>query len=155
ALANLATAYEQTGIPERALDYRRQALAAWPRDIWPGWSSVQLRWYYKVEKYQLNLLGMRSRPAARPSRSGETLDELFPRVSFARADGEYDVGRIAPEQWAEIPADALLIVDQLLLWMPNDNRLYWLQGELLNARGDVRAAATIFEDLVQNRKYTV
>ena len=152
-LANLATAYEMAQIPERALDYRRQALAAWP-DIWPGWSTGQLRWYRKVETYHLNLLQARVAAAARSPRGGETLDPLFPRVQFIGPGGEYKAGVIAAEQWAEIPADALSVVTQLLFWLPNDNRLLWMLAELLNAQGDVISAATVFTDLVRNRNYT-
>jgi hypothetical protein len=42
---------------------------------------------------------------------------------------------------------------QLLLWLPLDNRLYWLYGELLNARGQVVLAADVFRELVEGRRY--
>jgi tetratricopeptide (TPR) repeat protein len=151
-LANLATAYEMAGIPERALDYRRQALAAWPQS-WPGWSTLQLVWYRRLEKLHLHLLQLRTQEAARSPRGPEKLDELFPGVKFVGPKGEYEAGRIALEQMAEIPPDAINLVMQLLFWLPNDNRLYWLLAELLNAQGDVLAAERIFYDLVEQRNY--
>ena len=48
-LANLATAYELQGIPERAISYRQQALAAWPA-VWAGWDSYRLHFSRKAEK---------------------------------------------------------------------------------------------------------
>src|SRR5262249_40950793 len=65
ALANLATAYELQGIPERALSYHEQALAVWPR-LWPGWNVVYLNWYRRLEKYHLTLLRLRMQEARRP-----------------------------------------------------------------------------------------
>jgi hypothetical protein len=42
----------------------------------------------------------------------------------------------------------------LLLWLPFDNRLYWLLGELLNAKGDVRAAFQAFNTLIGSDNQT-
>jgi hypothetical protein len=152
-LANLATAYELEGILERAVSYRQQALAAWPR-MWPGWTMWQVNFYRKAEKYHLTLAQLRLKEAQRgPGREGETFDALFPGVRFVGPSGEYEPGGIAAEQWGELPADALQIVLQLVMWLPLDNRLYWLLGELLNARGDVVSAADILSELVVGRRY--
>src|SRR5262249_46642067 len=40
------------------------------------------------------------------------------------------------------------VLQQLLLWLPADTRLYWLLGEAYNADGDVKSAAYILDQLV-------
>ena len=60
------------------------------------------------------------------------------RVRFVGPSGKYEAGTIAPKQWGEVPSDAIDVVMQLHLWLPFDNRLSWLLGELLNGLGDVR-----------------
>ena len=68
------------------------------------------------------------------------LDALFPRVHFVGPSGQYESGMLAAEQWANMPADALTIVKQLVLWFPHDSRLKWLLAELLNAGNDIDGA---------------
>jgi hypothetical protein len=46
-----------------------------------------------------------------------------------------------------LPKKAIEIVEQLLLWMPNDLRLAWLLGELYNAEGKVPEARALFHDV--------
>lgn len=147
-LANLATAYEHTGSAELALRARQGALAAWPA-VYPGWDTMQLNFYRKAEQYHLTLLQLRQEEARlQPTRGGLRLDALFPRVRFVGAGGTYEPGGIAPAQWAEVPGDATALVMQLLLWLPFDDRLHWLLGELLNASGDVIGAAAMMKSVV-------
>ena len=42
----------------------------------------------------------------------------------------------------------MALVQQLLLWFPEDTRLLWLLGELYNASGEMRAADQVFDDCV-------
>jgi len=162
--ANLATAYEMAGMPDRAIPYRQLALSSWPA-IYPGWDSVQLNFYRKAEQYHLNLLLLRQAEARlEPARAGSLhLDNLFPRIGFNEVtgkyeavgsiafvgpSGEYEAGGISPAQYIEVPADAIPVVMQLLLWLPFDDRLHWLLGELLNASGDVVSAAALMKPVV-------
>ena len=46
----------------------------------------------------------------------------------------------------------LHLVQQMVLWNPTDNRLYWLYGEWLNARGEVASARVVLEELVDARR---
>jgi hypothetical protein len=46
------------------------------------------------------------------------------------------------------PADAVALVQQLALWLPADGRLLWQLGELANAHGDARTAASILDGCV-------
>ena len=151
-LSNLAMAHEQSERLDTAIRFVERALAAWPT-IWPGLTRQELNWLYRVEKYHLTLLRLRlaeqSRPAGKPP---ETLDALFP-VRFKRADGTYQVNELESAQFAELPEEALLVVQHLLLWNPSDLRLYWLLGELLNARGNFLATCDLFKLLVFDEGY--
>ncbi|CAN5115955.1 hypothetical protein BH11PLA2_BH11PLA2_37810 [soil metagenome] len=52
------------------------------------------------------------------------------------------------------PPDAVAIVQQLLLWAPDDVRLYWLLAELYKDRGRPRQALRIYDSLLsQDRQY--
>src|SRR5581483_10133907 len=74
----------------------------------------------------------------------DTIDPVFvdeenkaerkpPPVRFLTEDGSFAVGRIAKAEKAKLPKDAVEIVEQLLIWMPSDQRLLWLLGEVMNA----------------------
>ena len=71
-------------------------------------------------------------------------------VKFVGASGKFEPGNLAPEEKAKLPKDAIEIVQQLLVWLPEDARLYWLLGELYNAQGgakNIRTARVIFDEL--------
>jgi tetratricopeptide (TPR) repeat protein len=171
-LANLATAYYLAGQERRAVEAVTDARLSWPTD-WGklskekqamlhqqlGWDEKQFAWYRKAETYFQKLLRLRLRESQRQQAKGtgpaDDLDDLFdsggtsPRpVRFVGEGGKYEAGKIAAAERDKLPGDALLIVEQLLVWMPNDLRLYWLLGELYNAQGDVTSALAIFDDLV-------
>jgi tetratricopeptide (TPR) repeat protein len=150
-LLNLAAAYqEDNDLLQRAIDLQRQALRAWPR-LWAGWNRWENTWYRHAEEYALTVMQLRQRELIRSQgRSAAEFPryyELFPQVHFVGASGEYEAGGIAFEQVNRLPADAEMIVLQLLLWRPLDNQLYWLYGELLNVRGQVDWAFAVLDYL--------
>jgi tetratricopeptide (TPR) repeat protein len=169
-LGNLATAYQQVGLERRAIDTLEQALPLWPQNL--GDVPEPMRTYlqpiatrndsydlfHKAERYQLKLLKLRAREGLAGKRSGfETVDALFDDgknppgpVRFIGAGGKFEPGKLAPEEKAKLPKDAIEIVQQLLIWLPEDARLYWLLGELYNAQGgpkNIRTARMIFDEL--------
>jgi tetratricopeptide (TPR) repeat protein len=147
--ANLATAHQLAGRLDRALGYLQQVKLLWP-SAWPGWTVQQLAWFHTAEKYHLELVKQRYRESAgRPARRTETLDDLF-HVHFIGESGRYEPGKLAAQEQAKLPAEALAVVQQLVLWLPDDTRLYWQLGEVYNANGDIGAAAKIFDDCVGN-----
>ena len=153
-LANLATTHQMSNLFDRAIFYEEQALANWP-STYEGSTPEQLRWHRRVEKYHLLLMQQRLREEqAQPGKTAEDVDNLFPKFRFQNNKEPYQAGLISPERWAELPGDAIPIVQQLLIWMPHDNRLYWLLGELLNARGDPADARDVLDDLEFGRRYT-
>jgi hypothetical protein len=103
----------------------------------------------------LKLIRLRSRerPAAfgRSNPLGADVEPLFEGgkpltpVRFVGDGGKYEAGSIASAEKAKLPPDAVEIIEQLLIWLPHDDRLFWLLGELLNARGEyVTAGQEVF-----------
>jgi hypothetical protein len=89
----------------------------------------------KFEEAQLKLVRLRQRDAKSPT----GVDDFF-GVKFSE--------KLSPEDRKKLPADDTAIVQQLALWLPSDGRLLWLLGELANAHGDIRTAASILEGCV-------
>src|SRR5262249_7754813 len=165
--ANLATAEYLDGQLVRARDYLADALRMWPEE-WSrvskqrrqwledmGWNEARFKLYRRAETYLLKLIRLRSRerPQAfgRPSPLGSDVEPLFEGgnpptpVRFVGDSGKYEAGNIARAEKAKLPPDAVEIVEQLLIWLPHDDRLFWLLGELLNARGEyVTAGQEVF-----------
>jgi tetratricopeptide (TPR) repeat protein len=159
AFANLASAHQLAGRIDRAINYMLEVKYAWPAE-WPGFTKQQLRWLRVAEDYHLKLVRLRNAEIVRRgqgSKSAEGLDNLFGDekgpVRFAGASGKYEAGKIDPKERARLPKDALAIVQQLLLWFPEDTRLLWLLGELYNAEGDINSAAKLLDDCVYIRNY--
>src|SRR5262249_39585163 len=153
-LAHLAPAHQMAGRLDRAEQYLRQALDAWP-SMWYGFSREQLNFYRRAEQYQLKLLHLRQQESRlQPRPHPETVDALFPGVNFVGRGGQYTPGELAPDQYDELPPDAVMIVTQLVWWVPFADRVYCLLGELLNAEGKVSWAATILDELVYGRRFS-
>jgi hypothetical protein len=132
--ANLGSACQRMGDLNLARRYLSQVGDYWPRDGQAiGLSKEQLAWLREAERYQMRLL------LARDAKASDGLDPLFP-VQFVGESGEYEAGQLASAQREKLPQQALPVVQQLLFWMPDDMRLYWLMGELLNVQGDVADA---------------
>jgi tetratricopeptide (TPR) repeat protein len=151
-LGNLATANyladpQDPARLDRAIAEEEQALKAWPV-VWPGLTDVELTWYRRAERCFLILLQQRRHEARlQAGRPPQTLDDLF-HVRFVGPSGQYEAGTLAPSQVDALPVERVPLVSQLLLWLPFDNRLYWLLAELLNAQGDIDGAVRIMDVLV-------
>jgi tetratricopeptide (TPR) repeat protein len=154
ALANLSTANYLAGRTDRAIDYEQQALKAPPR-LWAGIPGEQMDWYRRAERSYLLLLELRQQEERlQPGRPPTTVDALFPGVRFMGRSGQYEAGAIAPEELDRLPAERIPLVSQLVLWLPFDDRLYWLLGEVLNAQGNIGAAFRIMDNLVYVRNFS-
>jgi hypothetical protein len=155
-LANLAAAYGHPAVKEleRAVSYEEQALNAWPATL-AGWSGEELAYYRRAEVYNLKLLRLRAREAiAGPTnKPWDAMDALFDKPRLPAGD-DYKPGIESWRIWGELPPDGYVIVSQLLVWSPDDDRLYWQLGELLNMMGRVADAASILTELADQRKET-
>jgi tetratricopeptide (TPR) repeat protein len=134
------------------------------------WTEHEFGWYANCEKYHKYLALLRAREGLKGSLTFDKalmqLDPLFPLfdfnnpkptdfvpLRFVGESGKFEPGKIAAAEKAKLPKDAILIVQQLLIWMPDDARLYWLLGELLNAQGDVDSAKTVLTDFLSKYIY--
>lgn len=130
-------------------------------------TKEQLAWLKRIEReYYRPFLVRRAEEArgGRPSELREDVDALFPvsadrkrveePVRFVGENGEYTPGKLADAERKKLPADALAIVQQLILWHPKDARLYWLLGELYNAEGEIEIASRILDACSFNMGYS-
>lgn len=127
--ANLGTAWQLAGDAEQAAAALADAVRLAPERFRRG------------EEFHLKLVRLRlaeGRAALRPAAP----DDLF----GVRYSGE--PGKMAPAEFAKLPADAVAVAQHLALALPADGRLLWQLGELANAHGDVRTAAAILDGCV-------
>jgi tetratricopeptide (TPR) repeat protein len=135
-LANLGTAFQQTG----RLDAAERCLL--------GAEALAPAEHRQLTRYHLRLVRLRLRETAQPGLA--PLDDLFAdargnTVRFVGEGGRWEVGKLSPAELTKLPNgsldEAIVIVQRLLVCLPDDARLHWLLGELANAKGDLRAAA--------------
>jgi tetratricopeptide (TPR) repeat protein len=153
-LANLITAHQLAGQWDRAVSYLAQIKGRGPTD-WQALTKEQMDWFTRVEKVHYELVRERYRESqtqARGQKSAPAVDNLF-GVRFVGDSGDYEAGKLAAVEQAKLPKDALAIVQQLLVWFPEDTRLYWLLGEVLNAQGNIADAATVLDECRDSRRF--
>lgn len=148
-LANLASAYFQVGQLERAYGTQERLLAAWP-STFAGWTEQQLLFYRLSEQHVLKLLESRLEESRRP-RSNEpvSIDPIFPRFRLPAVEA-YRAGEIPGPLRDRLPLEAPALVFQLCNWYPQDFRLYWLMGEMLNFLGQIGQASGILDELADS-----
>ena len=128
--ANLGTAWQLAGDLGQAVAALDEAVRLAPANL------------RAVEALHRKLVQSRLREAKK-----SMLDDLF-GVKFVGESGAPEAGKLAAAEAKKLPADALALVQQLALALPNDGRLLWQLGELANAAGDVRAAANLLDGCV-------
>ena len=138
-----------------APDCMKQALSLWPESMEKMTeeqkqflrktmidNDIYLEKFRVIEAYFLQLMRHRLREEnrAKKMKAGpDAVDAIFlhddktTAVRFLNEAGNFEVGRIARAEKAKLPGDAVEIVQQLLIWMPTDQRLLWLLGEVSNA----------------------
>ena len=75
-------------------------------------------------------------------------------VNWVNDAGGYGSGKLAAAERAKLPPDAVAVVQQLLLWSPDDTRLLWLLAELYVADGQLREADQVFDQCTWGRNFT-
>jgi tetratricopeptide (TPR) repeat protein len=151
--SNYALVFHLQGSRLDALQLQNAALQLRPRQI-SGFGADQTAWLLRVEKALFDVQRLRLREQKDKGSRGvpETVDELFP-VKFVGENGHYEAGSIAAAEKSRLPEDAIAVVQQLLLWLPDDSRLYWLLAELYNADSAPATAATIFDECMDSRGF--
>ncbi len=128
--ANLGTAWQLNGDLGQAVASFEEAVRLAPAPL------------RAVESLHRRLVQSRRRETSKSA-----LDDLF-GVAFVGESGAPEAGKLAAAGAKTLPADALALVQQLALALPNDGRLLWQLGELANASGDVRTAANLLDGCV-------
>jgi hypothetical protein len=160
---HLATAFflsNNSEFREKAALQLDQALEHWPNqmeDVDPATrrflehakleTELELERFKRIEVYFKRFMRHRIRVellAKKNKQVEDTVDPIFidedakgdarpAPVKFLIEDDSFAVGRIAKAEKAKLPRDAVEVVEQLLMWMPTDQRLLWLLGETMNA----------------------
>jgi hypothetical protein len=155
-LTNLAHAHAVRGEWDEATRWHTAALldTEFPTEL-AGTTPEQRKWLRHVERdyYRKWLQIHRKRAVEKLSPEAEGVFPLFP-ARFINDTGQYEPGKLAAAERAKLPADAVAVVQQLLLWSPWDTSLYWLLAELYAAEGQLRAADTIFFQCANSRQYS-
>lgn len=163
ALVTLAHAHAARGEWSDAI--RVHGLATFdaePPALLPGANADQTRWLVKLERdYYARWLRLRQQETLlREPPEVQNVYTLFPAKSdapslkFVNEAGQYDPGQLAAAEKTKLPPDALAVVQQLLLWSPDDTRMLWLLAEVYAANGQLREADQIFDQCTWGRGYT-
>jgi hypothetical protein len=131
--ANLGTAWQMRGDLEESARALREAVR-----LAPAKTKI-------FEEAHLKLVQTRLKAAQAKGSAG--IDNLF-GVTYVGESGKPEAGRIAPDEKKKLPEADAAIVQQLALWLPADGFLLWQLGEIANAHGDVRTAASILDGCV-------
>jgi tetratricopeptide (TPR) repeat protein len=161
-LANLATTYFQLGELRRATEIQKMVLKAWPerfadveaKKMKPFLDRIAMgqpdfEFFRKAETFWMDLMTARLAEEQKGLKGWSEVDAIFKGsdgrpVRFVNAKGEFQPGKLAPEEEKKLPGDALEIVQQMLLWRPTDNRLLYLYGLLLAAKNEIKEAKWVF-----------
>jgi hypothetical protein len=146
-LANLATAYFDSGEYDVAARFQAEVLRRWPT-IQAGWTQDDLARARAVELMFERLIRNRADEARRGVRRELPLDPLFPGFRVETAEGDYEPWNLPQSVRDRLPVDAEDTLMRLLLAVPHDRRLYWQFGELSAVLGRIEVAARVLNDLV-------
>jgi len=130
--ANLGTAWHMQGNLAQAADALREAVR-----LAPGKHQA-------AEQLHLKLVQQRMRA---PRGGPADLDDLF-GVRYGNDQGAFEPGKLAAAEKKKLPTRAAALAQQLALWLPADGMLLWQLGELANAYGDIRTAASLLDGCV-------
>ena len=148
-IANLAMAYYARGILDRADTYQSELVmpSKWPKK-YKDWPAERLRWQLRAEQLFLTMQSQRGKELLAGGGLDLKLDTLFAGARFEGPDGKYAAGQTDSETEDALPPDAAEVIQQILLWMPQDDRLQWLLAEIYNARGETQEAMSLMSKLV-------
>ena len=152
-LTHYATALFLTANPDfegDAPSTMRDALRLWPKNWndlkkdqqafllsfgWEGEPTYDFK--RRNEEYFYRLMVNRLKEKKKKP-AEETVDPIFldakeKPIRFVNDQGVFQAGGIRNADKEQLPRTAVEAVEQLLIWMPNDDRLLWLLGEVFNA----------------------
>ena len=148
---NLAMAYSSDDLLlERAIDYQKQGLLSFqkpPDSPFPIWQFNR-----RSELFFLKFLQEKQLNRDRKSSSQNTITNIFGDFESEWKKNKYTPGTASPIFLDSQNPDALDLAIKLLSCFPQDNNLFWLYGEILNATGDAGSAAKVLDELVNARQ---
>ena len=149
-LANLATAYGVNDLfIDRAVDTQRDAIKAWPgpEKDFKKWEAA-----FRAEVVFLKLLQEKQLKGNSRERPEDAPPAVFGNFSNEWKKSTFQPGKTSIAFYERFPPDSMEICSLFLTWLPLDNQLYWLYGELLNATGDKIAAGKVLDELINARQ---
>lgn len=166
AVVTLAHAYAAKGDWGEAVRCHSLAVFdAQPPSQLPGVLPELTKRYVELEKtHYPRWLQLRNRESGQ--REGLSEQDVLPLfgptaqnpsqtpVKWVNEAGRYEAGKLAAGERAKLPPDAVAVVQQLLLWSPDDTRLLWLLAELYAANGQLREADQVFDQCTWGRNFT-
>ena len=160
-LMNLAHAHTGRGEFDEAIRIHAAALfdAEPPAEL-PGCPPSVMTRLLKLEResYAKRLRLRRNEASRRIEAETQQVPDLFGTADapmiWLNDQGRYEPGKLQPAERAKLPKDAVAVVQQLLLWSPEDTPLLWLLAELYAAGGRFREAEQVFDQLTWGRNFT-
>lgn len=160
---NLLRQDRQNVLPRAVLAHLHAELGQWddaadrlpddPADPPPGTTAEQFRWQRGVDERAYRRW-LKVRQADATAKRKATDPDQTPDALFLSADGTPIRYWESAGEAAKLPADAVAVVQQMLLWAPWDDRLMWTAAEVFAAKGKVREALGVYKMLVEGRRFT-
>jgi hypothetical protein len=158
-----ALRYHQSALFDSEMPAEVKGLSKAQRDWWEKLDRDHVPHYYRLRLRESEQRKNRSRAELEKLDETEDVFPLFPLPTRAEPDprpvrfvndaAAYEPGKLAAAEQARLPPDAIPVIQQLLLWFPQDSRLYWLLAELYAARGDFAASFDEFHSISWGRAY--
>lgn len=148
---NLAMAFSFDDLLlERAIDMQKQGLQFFTKANEASFSN----WHFKrrSELFYLKLLQEKQFARDRRASNQNTISSIFGDFESEWRKNKFSPGNVSTNFLDSFPPDALDLAITLLSCRPQDNNLFWLYGELLNAMGDSSSASKVLDELVNARQ---
>jgi len=121
-----------------------------------GTTPVQFRWQRSLDQtVYRRWLELHETDFQKWKASSETHPDATPLPLFVTASGDPVRYWESADEGKKLPADAIGVVQQLLLWAPWDDRLLWSLAEVYLAKGKIREAHSAYKMLAtdEGRRY--
>jgi hypothetical protein len=143
--ADLGALHIRLGNVTDALTVLRAARAKYP-DHFHVAANLGTAWHLHGDLDQAAAALREAIPLAPPkARAAEELQLKLVTLRRGEPKGTQTLDKLFADK---PPADAVILTQQLALWLPADGRLLWQLGELAHSHGDVRTAAAILDGCV-------
>ncbi len=148
---NLAMAFSFDDLfLDRAIDMQKQGLQFSTKSSETSFS----KWNFqrRTELFYLKLLQEKQFARDRKINDQNTISSIFGNFQSEWKKNKFSSGSVSINFLDSFPPDALDLAIKLLSYRPQDNNLFWLYGELLNAMGDSSSASKVLDELVNARQ---